>query len=128
MHLIGIRKEDGWIFSRWELTYPTGWDSITKAVASVYDYYDHAEILAGGEPVNVSSQEGINDIPENRTMTVRGMSKIVRAPIMITFYNQLQAVDVNVPEDIDEFRSTDYEKFNHSLCQYMDSIELAMHR
>ena len=128
MHLIGIRKEDGWIFSRWELTYPTGWDNITKAVASVYDYYDNAEVLAGGESVNVASREEINDISENRTMTIRGMSKIVKAPIMITFYNQLQAVDVNVPENIEEFRDTDYEKFNHSLCQYMDSIELAMHR
>ena len=128
MHLIGIRREDGWIFSRWELTYPTGWDNITKAVASVYDYYDNAEVLAGGESVNVASREEINDISENRTMTIRGMSKIVKAPIMITFYNQLQAVDVNVPENIEEFRDTDYEKFNHSLCQYMDSIELAMHR
>lgn len=60
------------------MTYPVGWENITKAVASVY--------------------------------------------------NQLQAVDVSVPREIDEFRDTDYEKCNHSLCQYMDSIELAMHR
>ena len=128
MHLIGIRKEDGWIFSRWELTYPAGWENITNAVASVYEYYDHVELLAGGEPVSVGSKEEINSIPENGTMTVRGISKIIKVPIMITFYNQLQAVDVNVPQDIDEFKDTDYEKFNHSLCQYMDSIELAMHR
>ena len=128
MHLIGLKKEDVWIFSRWELTYPVGWDNITKAVASVYDYYDQVEVLADGEHVSVGSKDEIKDIPEDRTMTIRGISKIVKAPIMITFYNQLQAVDVNVPLDIDEFRDTDYEKFNHSLCQYMDSIELAMHR
>lgn len=110
------------------MTYPVGWENITKAVASVYDYYDQVEVLADGEPVSIGSKDGIKDIPEDRTMTIRGISKIVKAPIMITFYNQLQAVDVSVPREIDEFRDTDYEKFNHSLCQYMDSIELAMHR
>jgi hypothetical protein len=28
----------------------------------------------------------------------------------------------------DEFKDTDYRKFNISMCQYMDSIELAMTR
>ncbi len=79
------------------MTYPVGWENITKAVASVYDYYDQVEVLADGEPVSIGSKDGIKDIPEDRTMTIRGISKIVKAPIMITFYNQLQAVDVSVP-------------------------------
>ena len=66
-------------------------------------------------------------IEENGDMTLRGLSKILKVPIMITFYNQLSAVDVNVARATDEFKNTDYEKFNHSLCQYLDSMELAMY-
>ncbi len=51
-----------------------------------------------------------------------------KVPIMITFYNQTNIVDVNVAKMTDEFSKTDYEKFNKSLCQYLDSIELAMYR
>ena len=126
MHLIGVKRDEGWLFSRWELTYPVGWHNIISGVESVYDYYSTPEILAGGEKVAVSRKEDIAGIVENATMTIRGMSKIVKVPIMITFYNQVNSVDVNVPVGVDEFADADYEKFNHSLCQYMDSIELRM--
>jgi hypothetical protein len=46
---------------------------------------------------------------------------------MITFYNQINAVDVTAARVTDEFRDADYQKFNMSLGQYMDSIELAMY-
>ena len=126
MHLRGVKQDDGWLFSRWELTYPVGWHNIIRGVESSYDYYDSPEILSGGEPVNIGRKEDISKIEENATMTIRGMSKIVKIPIMITFYNQVQSVDVNVPLGADGLNDTDYEKFNHSLCQYMDSIELTM--
>ena len=78
--------------------------------------------------VNVKSKEDIYNIPEDRNLTIRGISKILKVPTMITFYNQVQIVDVNVAKATDEFKETDYEKFNHSLCQYMDSIELTVYR
>lgn len=53
---------------------------------------------------------------------------MIKVPIMITFYNQTNIVDVNVAKMTYEFSKTDYEKFNKSLCQYLDSIELAMYR
>lgn len=128
MHLIGVREENGWAFSRWELTYPVGWVNIARAVAFAYGYYERPEVLAAGDPQDIESAEAIQGIPENRTMTLRGMSKVLKTPISITFYNQLQAVDVTVAQMTEEFKNTDYEKFNHSLCQYLDSIELAMYR
>ena len=47
---------------------------------------------------------------------------------MITFYNQLQFVDVHVERSTDEFMEADYQKFNMSFGQYLDSLEIAMHR
>ena len=61
-------------------------------------------------------------------MTIRGISKIIGVPLMITFYNQLQVVSCSVACATEEFQEADYEKFNKSLAQYMDSLEIAMFR
>ncbi|MBO4456553.1 MAG: hypothetical protein J5802_02405 [Butyrivibrio sp.] len=128
MHLIGVKEENGWDLSRWELTYRVSWGMIKKAIALAYEYYDHVEIFVDNRPVNVSSKEDILRIEESRDMVIRGMSKIINAPVMIVLYNQLTAVDVNVAQLNDEFKDTDYEKFNHSMCQFLDSLEIAMYR
>ena len=128
MHLIGVKEDNAWLISRWELTYRVGWDTIVKGVASVFEFYLQPEVLVNGKPMQVSAKEDILKLQENSNLCIRGMSKIVKVPIMITFYNQLAAVDVNVAQATDEFEGADYERFNHSLCQYMDSIELAMYR
>nr|WP_318660866.1 hypothetical protein [uncultured Treponema sp.] len=86
MLLIGVKKEDGWLRSQWNLTYPTGWDNIC-----------------------------------------RGISKIIKVPLMMTIFNQTPIVNVSLPSLGEEFENADYEKFNKSLCTYMDSIELYMH-
>ena len=52
----------------------------------------------------------------------------MKAPMMITFHNQTRNVNVNIAAISDEFKEADYEKFNKSLGQYMDSIELYMYR
>ena len=46
---------------------------------------------------------------------------------MMTIFNQTPIVNVSVPAIDKEFKEADYEKFNKSLCTYMDSIELFMH-
>lgn len=128
MLLTGVREDNGWLLSRWNLTYRVGWEHICKAAKSMFDYYDGLEILVDDKAVEISSKEDIMHINEVRTMTVRGMSKIIKVPLMITFYNQTNAVDVSVAIATDEFKGTDYQKFNMSLGQYMDSIELVMYR
>ena len=62
------------------------------------------------------------------TQSIEHQIKVEENSIMITFYNQTNIVDVNVAKMTDEFAVADYEKFNKSLCQYLDSIELAMYR
>lgn len=128
MLLIGVKADGGWLSSRWNLTYRVGWEHICKGVHSVYDFYDGTEVLIGGGKAQIDEKDDILKLEEGMNLTVRGMSKILGVPVMITFYNQTQAVDVNVPQMGEEFKEADYEKFNKSLCQYMDSIELAMYR
>ena len=44
MHLIGVKEDNAWLLSRWELTYRVGWDTIVKGVSAVYELYEHPEI------------------------------------------------------------------------------------
>ncbi len=129
MFLVGVKEDNGWITSRWHLTYRVGWEQICKGVSAVYEYYDQPEVVIGDRLKQISCKEDVLKLGEAGSLTIRGFSKIIKAPIMITFINQLQAVDVMVPIMTDgEFASADYQQFNTSLCQYMDSIELAMYR
>lgn len=128
MLLVGVKENNGWLLSRWNLTYRTSWRQICKAVQSVYDYYSQVEILVGDALMDVETKDDVLNLEETASLTIRGMSNIVKVPIMITFVNQTNVVDVNVAQMTEEFSEADYQKFNMSLCQYMDSIELAMHR
>lgn len=128
MLLIGTKENEGWILSRWNLTYRVGWEHICKAVNSVYEFYTNQEVLVEDKVVAINVKEEILSLAEGGGLTIRGISTIIKVPIMITFYNQTNIVDVNVAKMTDEFAAADYEKFNKSLCQYLDSIELAMYR
>ena len=128
MLLIGVKEDNAWLLSRWNLTYRVGWEHICKAAKSVYDYYQGLEILVENKPVNAANKDELLSLEEARALTIRGMSTIVKVPIMITFYNQTNVVDVNVAKVTEEFKTAEYERFNKSLCQYLDSMELAMYR
>ncbi len=128
MVLVGVREEAGWLTSSWNLTYRVGWEQICKAVSSVYDYYNRPEVLIDGKLVNVANKNSILNLPESGNMIIRGLSTIIQSPLMVTFYNQVQAVTVTLPCMTEEFKTADYQRFNLSLGQYMDSLELAMYR
>ncbi|SFE14229.1 hypothetical protein [Peptostreptococcus sp. D1] len=128
MLLMTIKENATWVLSQWNLTYSVGWEQICKAVYFMFDYYDDTEILADDKRIDLSSKEEIKKIGEARNITIRGISKIIKVPLMITFFNQTSVVNVNVAQVNEEFKTTDYQKFNFSLCQYMDSIELSMYR
>lgn len=128
MLLIGVKEDKGWLFSRWNLTYRVSWEQICRAAASVYNYYDGLEILVDDKVIELPSKDDVLKIEEARNLTFRGVSQIIKVPMMITFYNQLQDVDVNIPVTTGEFSKADYQSFNLSLGQYLDSIEIAMYR
>ncbi len=127
MLLAEVKENDGWLESLWELTYPASWEQICKAAAAMYDFYEQREIWRGSEQVDVT-KEGLRDLEEAGALTIRGISTIVKVPLMLTFYNQVRSVRVIVAGMTEEFRTADYEKFNKSMGQYLDSVELVMHR
>ena len=131
MVLQGVKKQDGWLLSEWRLTYRVGWSHICAAAQRIWEYTKDPEILisdAGGqEAVSVAEAEAVRRIREAGTLTVRGMSKILDVPVSITFFNQLDLVRATVACATEEFREADYQKFNKSMGQFMDSAELAMY-
>lgn len=126
MLLREYKEKNGWVLSRWELTYNTGWNNILKGVTKMYNFYDNPEILCDKKQVNVENVNSISKIKESSYLVLRGISNILKVPISITFYNQLKVIEVSVSMDSDKFKEINYEKLNKSLCQYMDSIEINM--
>ncbi len=127
MLLIGVREEKGWLLSEWRLSYRGSWAQLCEAVYVMYDFYDVTEILVGDKKVDIKDKKEIKKLPEDISLTIRGMSGILNVPVSITFYNQTRAVYANVAGATEEFKEADYQKFNMSMSEYMDSIEIAMH-
>lgn len=128
MLLVGLEEDNGWVYSSWRLTYNVGWEQICKATNVIYDTYNNPEILVDDVRVEIASKDDILSLEEDLILTIRGVSQILKVPIMISFYNQTDVVNVYVASATEEFSNVDYENFNKSLCQYLDSIELAMYR
>ncbi|MBP1588466.1 MAG: hypothetical protein ILO53_08735 [Clostridia bacterium] len=137
MKLLGVKKDGDWLYSEWTLTYRVGWDSICKAASLVYRYTEDPEIFVGSggtgeKKAMVASAEEVMDIEENGYLTIRGVSGIIRLPLVITVFNQSDLVRLSVFAKTDdeklaeEFAEADYRNFNLSMCQFMDSVEIAM--
>ncbi|MBO4563613.1 MAG: hypothetical protein J5772_08385 [Clostridia bacterium] len=131
MKLLGVEKQGSWLYSEWNLTYRVGWENILRAAALIFEYTDEPEILTGDayeeRRAEVSDPEGVLALEENGYLIIRGLSQIIKVPLMITFYNQLDLVRAAVACAAEEFEEADYRRFNLSMCQFMDSIELAMY-
>lgn len=132
MKLSGVEKENNWLFSEWRLTYRVGWGHICSAASLIWQYTENPEIItgdAGGKKKEeVKDAEEILGLDEMGWLSIRGTSKIIKVPVMITFYNQTDLVRASVLSANEEFAEADYKNFNLSMCQFMDSIELAMYR
>lgn len=131
MKLADVEKRGAWLFSEWRLTYRVGWGHILKAAALIHHYMKEPEILTGfggsEQKADANDEKGITALEEAGYLTVRGVSEILKVPLMITFFNQLDLVRVTVACATDEFKEADYKAFNLSMCQFMDSAELAMY-
>lgn len=134
MLLIGITEEPGWIRSTFNLTYRVSWETLLKGVRGVYPYMrdvsqnaDNPEILVDDEIIQISSPDEILAIPEAGSITIRGFVPVIKTAAMLVFHNQVSFVNVAVGRVGEEYQNTNYEKFNKSLGQFMDSIEIMMH-
>lgn len=127
MLLIGVKKDASWLHSRWDLTWGTGWDPICRGACRLYADLEDPELFVDGEKQPpFEEREKILDIPEHGRMMVRGLSKTLGIPVMVTFFNQTKVVDLTHPVSADICTSTDYETYNKALAPYVDSLELAM--
>lgn len=127
MILIREKEENGWIHANYQLTRPVSWQQQLKAVHGVYDYFKKTEILIDGLPIQISQPEEILQIPESKAISIRGVLTIIDVPVVVTFYNQADYVNAMVAGANEEFQNTNYEKFNKSMSQIMDSLELMMY-
>lgn len=127
MLLVDFKEEDGWIKSSYDLTYKVSWERILKSVNVLFDFFDQTEIIVDNNILNISKDDILN-IAESSKIIIRGASKILGVPLQIGFYNQTKTVTATVASATDEFRNVDYKKFNYSMAQFMDSIEIAMYR
>ena len=134
MLLAGLTEEPGWIRSSFNLTYRVSWETLLKGVRGVFPYMrgvspndDNPEVLVDDSIIQISSPDEILAIPEAGSITIRGFVPVIKAPAMLVFHNQVPYVNVAVGRVGEEYQNTDYEKFNKSMCQFMDSIEIMMH-
>ena len=130
MKLMGVEKDGAWLYSEWALTYRVGWGHICKAAALLYQYTEDPEVMTGGaegsSTAAVKDENDIMSLEEAGYLTIRGTSEIFRIPLMITFINQSDIVRAHIACATEEFQEADYKNFNLSMCQFMDSAEIAM--
>lgn len=72
MLLMGVKEENGWLCSQWNLTYGTGWTEITKAVKTAYPCYENVEVLVDNIKVDLQSAEEVLCLEEGGDMVIRG--------------------------------------------------------
>ena len=87
MRLIGVAKENDWLFSEWRLTYRVGWGQILSAGMLIFHYTEDPEIMIGdaGESrvVAVRDEKEILSLKESGFLTIRGMSEMIRVPLTL---------------------------------------------
>ncbi len=132
MKLLGVEKRENSLYAEWNLTYRVGWSQIRSAASLIFQYTKEPEVFVGNaeneSKVSMKDAEALLSLEEAGYLTIRGVSETIGVPISITFYNQTDFVRETVISATEEFTKADYRQFNLSMCQYMDSIELAMYR
>ena len=127
MLLIGVKENEGWLYSRWQLTWGIGWLNVCKGGRVLLEDFDKPEVYVEDEKLEpFADPEDIFKVPERGNMTVRGLSKTLGIPVMVSFTNQVKLVSVTMPASKDVVDTTDYEAFNKEIAPYVDSLEIMM--
>ena len=144
MYLTGVKKEDKWLLSTWETTSGMSWERVCRAACAAYEEIDALQsdgskrsgadvftgVIAGAEldKAFVQSKEDIMQLPEEGTLTVRGISKYFEVPMQLLFYNQTNIIRLDIYEDINRvFSPGDFENyvhFNRLFGKFMSYVEL----
>lgn len=143
MTLKAFKEDGGWIAVDYAATWRYGYDFMLDAAQVLLeDFGDDLQRfataeIAGGTFVNITEKIGKNvrDCKELSkecgVIAVAGISKVMECPLQVVFYNQTNAIALDVPvsqmpeshpaRKIFDERKDGYE---HTFDCYMDSVEI----
>lgn len=144
MTLKAFNEENGWISVDYAATWRYGYDFMLDAAQVILeDFGDDLQRFAkaetaGSEFVNITDEIGGKNVRECKALAsergviaVAGISKVMECPMQIVFYNQTNAVRLDIPisqipeshparKIFDERK----ERYEHVFDCYMDSVEI----
>lgn len=143
MTLKAFKEDGGWIAVEYAATWRYGYDFMLDAAQVLLkDFGDDLQRfakagIAGGEFINITDNIGKNvrECPALRdecgVIAVAGISHVMECPMQIIFYNQTNAVGLDIPisqmpEDHPGRKFFDERKdqYEHTFDCYMNSVEI----
>lgn len=140
MVLRDFKEQKEWLFTVWQLTYKVGWKGALYIAEAMYPYLDRGEVLSNAgraDEANLTAKVSGKDNKfmslldkEGASLTVRGMSKILKCPLQMTIYNQTYVCEASLPvsffKDFDTCENK-YRQISETLGQLLNSAEILGH-
>lgn len=132
--------QNEWLFTIWQLTYKVGWKGVLYIAEAMFPYLERGEVLSNaGREDEAKLTEKVFDKDkrfmslldqEEASLTVRGISKILKCPFQMTVYNQTNVCEVSLPvqffKDYDTCENK-YQQISEMLGQLLNSAEILGH-
>lgn len=133
-----VQKE--WLLTVWQLTYKADWKGVLYIAEAMYPYLGQGEVLSNAgreDEANLTAKVSGKDNKfislldkEGASLTVRGMSKILKCPLQMTIYNQTYVCEASLPvsffKDFDTCENK-YQQIAETLGQLLNSAEILGH-
>lgn len=140
MVLRDFKEQKEWLLTVWQLTYKVGWKGVLYIAEAMYPYLGQGELLSNAgraDEANLTAKVSGMDNKfmslldkEEASLTVRGMSKILKCPLQMTIYNQTYVCEASLPvsffKDFDTCKNK-YRQIAEALGQLLNSAEILGH-
>lgn len=140
MILRDFKVQEEWLLTVWQLTYKVDWKGVVYIAEAMYPYLGQGEVLLNAnreDEANLTAKVSGKDNKfislldkEGASLTVRGMSKILKCPIQTTIYNQTYVCEASLPvsffKDFDTCENK-YQQIAQTLGQLFNSAEILGH-
>lgn len=140
MILRDFKEQKEWLLTVWQLTYKVDWKGVLYIAEAIYPYLGQGEVLSNAgreDEANLTAKVSGKDKKfrslldkEGASLTVRGMSKILKCPLQMTIYNQTYVCEASLPvsffKDFDTCENK-YRQIAEVLGQLLNSAEILGH-
>lgn len=140
MVLRDFEEQKEWLLTVWQLTYKVDWKGVLYIAEAMYPYLGQREVLSNAgreDEANLTAKVSGKDNKfmclldkEEASLTVRGMSKILKCPLQMTVYNQTYVCEALLPvsffKDFDACENK-YRQIAEALGQLLNSAEILGH-